>query len=256
MQYSQALSLLGWNKLALEHINKVIAEEFTNTSTPETNELLYQAVSLRMRIAYSLNECADAIADADWLLSIKENDGQVWFRKGRAHLGLKDYEEVIKCENIAIKNIPDFWLIYDVRGNAYSMLNKVDDAFDDFSKVFEKAPWYNATRRLKAAILTDLKMYPEALSEITIALMYEPYDINVLSMKAETCLNLGDYKNAKKAAETFLQQNSKDEFALGILSTIEATNKKTENSSNQEKVISQPKPPPKKRSIFDFIKKL
>ncbi len=256
MQYSQALFLLGWNKLALEHIHKVIAEEFANTPVPETNQHLYNAVSLRMRIENALREYTDAIADADWLLSVNESDGQVWFRKGQAHLGFKDYEEVIRCENIAIKLIPDYWVIYDVRGEAYSRLNRVQDAFNDFSKVFDKAPWYNTTRKLKAAILTDSKRYTEALSEIAVALIYDPNDSHVLSMKAESLLSLGDYQNAKKAAEIALQHNPTNEFALRVLSEIETKNKEVSNAN----LPNQPKIPPlpikKKSSIFDFIKKL
>ena len=257
MQYAHALFLLGRYKLALEHINKLITNEFTNTPIPETNQCLYKAVFLRMRIENILMEYTNAIADADWLLSINKNDWQVLFRKGQAYLGLKDYEEAVRCENIAIEHIPDFWLIYDIRGTAYSKLNKIQYALDDFSKLLEKAPWYNDTRKYKAAMLTDLKRYPEALSEIAVAFMYEPNDINVLSMQAETFLNLGDYHKAKKIAETLLKHDSKDEFALEILETIETKTRKINGNTNitNNPVKTEPPPINKKSSIFDLIRR-
>ncbi|NOS88625.1 MAG: TIR domain-containing protein [Methylococcaceae bacterium] len=257
MQYAYALFLLGRHKLALEHINKLIAKEVTNTPIPETNPCLYKAAFLRMRIEYALMEYTNSIKDADWLLSINKNDWQVWFRKGQAHLGLKEYEEAVRCENIAIEHIPDFWVIYDIRASAYGGLKKFQNALDDCSNLLEKAPWYNSTRRYKAAILTDLKRYTEALSEIGIALMYEPNDIPVLEMQSESLFNLGDYSNAKKSAENILKCDTKNEYAIDILSKIETKNKDVSNINfpNNPKILPPLPPINKKSSIFDLIRR-
>ena len=106
-------------------------------------------------------------------------------------------------------------------------------------------------------MLTDLKRYPEALSEIAVAFMYEPNDINVLSMQAETFLNLGDYHKAKKIAETLLKHDSKDEFALEILETIETKTRKINGNTNitNNPVKTEPPPINKKSSIFDLIRR-
>jgi len=224
LQYAHSLFLLRKDGLAFEYVNKAIGQESFNT---KAINLKMNIVSLRMRINVTLGYYANAISDADWLLTNNPNDGHAWFRKGQAYLGLKNYNEVIRCTSMAIKYIPNVWFIYDCRGEAYRSLEMNQEALNDFSKLLEEAPWYNPTRRMKAAILTDLKRYPEALSEITLALMFEPNDITVLCMRAESFVNLGDYANAKKDAETVLKYNPRDEFAIRILEQIKNTNTST-----------------------------
>lgn len=220
LQYANSLFLLRKDRLALDYINKLIPNKYPNTSTYESNQCLYKAVSLRMRIELVLGDYSNTIADADWLLSIDQSDGHAWYRKGKAYSSLENYNEAIRCLNLAIKYIPDDWVFYDERSLVYGKLKMDHEALNDCSKVLEKAPWYNYSRKYKAAVFLDIKKYPEALSELTLALMFDPNDDSILTMRAHAYFYLGDHLNAKKDAESALKHNSKNEDALTILEAI------------------------------------
>lgn len=118
-----------------------------------------------------------------------------------------DFEGAVKELTETIKLNPNDYDAYNMRAIAYSELNKLDKAIDDFTKCIELKPIAEAYYNRGAAYFAK-GQYQLALNDLTQCLKLEPDNIKALYKRALCNYNLGDYSASLKDFNKYIANYS------------------------------------------------
>jgi tetratricopeptide (TPR) repeat protein len=131
-------------KNVLEELNKI--EENTGTEIKEIkagelkiskNDLSVKEIILKANEHYWKNEYNEAIKCYDVALERDTNNPNVWHNRGYALNKLSRHEEAIKCYDKAIEIDPNFVKAWENKGVAFYRLGKYDEAIKCYDKAIE-----------------------------------------------------------------------------------------------------------------------
>ena len=86
-----------------------------------------------------------------------------WNQKGDYFLGNKEFEQAIKCYDIAIKLDPNDFEAYNEKGNAYLGLSEFRSAAEAFKKAYEMNSSFIQALVNTGTALSQSKQHEEAL---------------------------------------------------------------------------------------------
>ena len=107
-------------------------------------------------------------------IEFEKVDTAVYYNRGLAFYGLKEYDKAIDDYSKAIEFCPKYPKAYNKRGNAFGSLKKYDKAIDDYNKAIDldskfSNPYYNL-----GTVYCELNEFDKSIASLTKAIELDP----------------------------------------------------------------------------------
>ena len=183
--------------------------------------------------------------------SIVKDDNIALYKLARSYIDHQNYVGAVRTYTLLLKDFPDNWRIYYLRGILQHRLGRLDEAHSDYSYLVdnnmadglvfnnlgvisvEKGEWVNARQWFAKAIAQDPGMaeahnnlaelfmrgqaYDKAAAEFNTVLALERGNTRALYNLGVTYMNMGDFAKAEQLWERALAVNPDDRDIKDIL---------------------------------------
>ena len=183
--------------------------------------------------------------------SIVKDDNIALYKLARSYIDHQNYVGAVRTYTLLLKDFPDNWRIYYLRGILQHRLGRLDEAHSDYSYLVdnnmadglvfnnlgvisvEKGEWVNARQWFAKAIAQDPGMaeahnnlaelfmrgqaYDKAAAEFNTVLALERGNTRALYNLGVTYMNMGDFAKAEQLWERALAVNPDDQDIKDIL---------------------------------------
>jgi len=146
-----------------------------------------------------------ALEIANKKLEANSIDGDAWYNKGFALIGLDKYDEALQASNKAIEIDPQNAMAWINEAYVLFRLGKYDEALQASNKAIEIDPQNAMAWSNKAGSLHRLGKYDEALQASNKAIEIDPQIAVAWSNKAGSLLRLGKYDEALQASNKAIE---------------------------------------------------
>jgi len=189
-------------------------------------------INIHIRLAKSYNNIGKfekALIECDNAMKLTlapEQKVDVLNSKGLAFKDLGQFNQSLKCFDLALKIDPDDSTIWANRGLTLSGLSQIDKAIESYDIAISLNPNDWGPYQNKGVALDEMGKHKESLKWFRKALSVNPKHANSLASLGTVFYNLGDYEKAIKYGKKALTINPRNPVAINNLVAVYL---KTEN---------------------------
>ncbi len=145
------------------------------------------------------------------IIQLDPNNAKVFYNRGNAYTGLKQFEKAIQDYNEAIKLNSEFAEAFNNRGNAYTSLKQFEKAIQDYNKAIELDPQDAEAFNNRGNAYTDLKQFEKAIQDYNKAIELDPQYAEAFNNRGNAYTGLKQFEKAIQDYNEAIKLNS--EFA-------------------------------------------
>ena len=162
----------------------------------------YLLYSDRANCESDLKDHVAALKDFDIYIAHNQNDPEAWYNMGIAQYKSGDSQSAIDSYSKALDLNPSFYFAKANRGIAYNKIKEYEKALSDFNSALEGgdiAPAYSG----RGETYYRLGNYDQAITDLKLAISFEPNDIRASCFLANTYFDVEKYQDTLDTVEAF-----------------------------------------------------
>jgi Tfp pilus assembly protein PilF len=140
----------------------------------------------------------EAIKNYTKYLELVPHESKAYNFRGRAYLGLKDFDNALKDFKKALEIEKDNKAALCNRGECYFLMEEYDDAIKDFSRVIAIDSTHNYAYFARGLTYSKMEEYKKSLKDFNIFLFHDPNDVTGLINRGIVHFRLENYEKAIK----------------------------------------------------------
>lgn len=139
---------------------------------------------------------ADTNRQGEYIHAVNKLSASDWLNKARKFFEADALQDAIDASSKAIELDPKNWHAYHIRGIAYKISGKYQQAIADYTKLIELDPKNVSGYTLRGDVYWELGNYEQVVEDYTKVIALDPKDPTPVHARALAYLNLGKYQQA------------------------------------------------------------